>query len=443
LRGRTLAPRGGKNQGQVTGKLDYLAGGFYSDERILSRDGVKTAPGYDQFIVGLLGGVNYLSAFTGLPLGSNYQIGSGQTDVFNQKSRSFALFTHNSYKATDRLTVTGGLRLTTESKALTADLKSTGDGCNAAIARFGSSLTGIPASLRSIICGAAQDPRYAGVLKGDRNESEWSGTASAGYKFAERLNGYLSYSRGYKGGGYQYDRTGLLLAGPAISQLSFTPEFADSYEAGLKGVFLEGKLRGNAALFYTQISDYQFNYLKVLPLQSARVTANLPELVSKGVELDGAFRLIANLTLTAAATYNEVAYGDSDFPTGLTQLQGTMAPYAPRWSLQSAINYEHAIPGTALEGFAYLDANWRSTTNLSFSATTTPIYFQKSYALAHMRVGLGRQDGRWQVEAFAKNLFDRRAWSGLYTATAQSGSVEGFFIEPRFYGVTLRAKFGG
>lgn len=426
----------------VAGRLDYLFGAFYTHERIESRDGIKTSPLYETYLVGLLG-ANYLTPFTGLAPGANLPEGSGQTDVFHQTSESLALFTHNTFKLTERLTLTGGLRFTTEEKSLEADLATSSPMCSAAISRFGAVLTGVPASLKSVLCSGFLDERYNGNYRDSRSESEWSGVVSAGYRFADKLNGYVSYSRGYKGGGYQFDRTGMLFTGPDAAQLAFNPEFADAYEAGLKGVFFDGAVRANAAVFYSRITDYQFNYLKVLPLQTARVTANLPELTSQGVELDGLWRVTPSWAVSGAATWNRVRYGKDGFPTELAQLEGTMAPYAPEWSLTASVNYDRAIPGTDLEAFVYLDANWRSEANLSFSGTTTREFYQDGYALANLRIGLGRQDGQWSAEVFARNLFDKSAWTGLYVGTAQTGSVEGFFMEPRFYGITLRSRWGG
>lgn len=426
----------------VAGRLDYLFGAFYSHERIESRDGVKTSPLYETYLVGLIGG-NYLTPFTGLPFGSNLPEGSGQTDVFHQKSESLSVFTHNTYKLTDRLTLTGGLRYTAEDKSLNASLATSSPVCKAAVGRFGPGLAGVPAALQPILCAGFMDVRYDGAYQASRSEGEWSGVVSAGYRFADRLNGYASYSRGYKGGGYQFDRTGMLATTPDAAQLAFNPEFADAYEVGLKGVFFNGAVRANAAVFYSKITDYQFNYLKVLPLQTARVTANLPELNSRGVELDGQWRITPQWMVSGAATWNRVRYGQQGFPAELAQLEGTMAPYAPEWSLTASINYDRDIDGTDLAVFAYLDANWRSETNLSFSSTTTQEFYQDGYALANLRLGLGRQDGRWSAEVFARNLFDKSAWTGLYVGTGQAGSVQGFFMEPRFYGITLRTRWGG
>src|SRR5690606_8334691 len=116
----------------VAGRLDYLFGAFYTHERIESRDGIKTSPLYETYLVGLLG-ANYLTPFTGLAPGANLPEGSGQTDVFHQTSESLALFTHNTVNLTERLTLTGGLRFTTEEKSLEADLATSSPMCSAAI----------------------------------------------------------------------------------------------------------------------------------------------------------------------------------------------------------------------------------------------------------------------------------------------------------------------
>src|SRR3546814_7915648 len=97
--------------------------------------------------------------------------------------------------------------------------------------------------------------------------------------------------------------------------------------------------------------------------------------------------------------------------------------------------------GGGLKAFLYLDARYQSRANLSYSATTAPDYFQDGYALVNGRIGIGDIDGRITLEAWARNLFNKRVWTGIYQATAQTGSIAAFINEPRFYGLTLRSKF--
>src|SRR3546814_1215901 len=62
--------------------------------------------------------------------------------------------------------------------------------------------------------------------------------------------------------------------------------------------------------------------------------------------------------------------------------------------------------------FLYLDARYQSRANLSYSATTAPDYFQDGYALVNGRIGIGDIDGRITLEAWARNLFNKRVWTG-------------------------------
>mgnify|MGYP003347168209 CR=1 FL=1 len=152
-------------------------------------------------------------------------------------------------------------------------------------------------------------------------------------------------SRGYKGGGFQLDRSGMDPAAPALPQLRFRAETADSYEAGVKGATQDGRFRATVAAFHTQFHDYQFSYFTGLN----RRTQNVPDLTTKGFEIETWFRPLEALEFSAAATYQETIFGRSGFPAGLTQLQGTTGPIAPRWIVVGKIGRAHVCtPVTSL-----------------------------------------------------------------------------------------------
>ena len=80
--------------------------------------------------------------------------------------------------------------------------------------------------------------------------------ARIGYQFTDDINSYLRYDRGFKSGGYN-DQTGTATVILDAFLQPYDPEFADSYEAGLKTTWLEGRLRLNTALFYVEYTDAQ------------------------------------------------------------------------------------------------------------------------------------------------------------------------------------------
>jgi outer membrane receptor protein involved in Fe transport len=97
----------------------------------------------------------------------------------------------------------------------------------------------------------------------------------------------------------------------------------------------------------------------------------------------------------------------AEYPGPLAQLHGTRAPFAPKWVASGSVNYDQPI-GDALKAFAYVDAQYQSRANLSYSATTSADYFQAPYALVNGRVGIGDIDDHLTLELWARNLFNKR-----------------------------------
>src|SRR5262249_18774138 len=148
-------------------------------------------------------------------------------DIFSQRATSYALFTHHVFALTDSITLTGGLRYTHETKTLDASIASDTPGCSSAIAKYGPTLAGVPAGLKGLICIPNLDPRYDGFYETERDGGDWSGTAALSNRFSDTWDAYFSYSRGYKAGGFQLDRSGMDPLAPSLDQLMFDEETAD------------------------------------------------------------------------------------------------------------------------------------------------------------------------------------------------------------------------
>ncbi|MBB40416.1 MAG: hypothetical protein CMF01_10070 [Hyphomonas sp.] len=426
----------------VAGDLDYLFGIFYANDKIESRDSYSFGADLESWLGYLVGSQTLFSSVTGLPAGSVFPEGGGAYDVFHQDGESVALFTHNTYQLTDKLSVTGGLRFTLDDKSLDANLTSDNPACEAAIALGGEGLATTPAALRGLVCIPNFDARRDGRYTANRSEEEFSGVLSALYRVTDDLSTYVSYSRGYKSGGYQFDRGGLVIPNPSGDQLEFEPEFADAYELGVKGVFLQGLVRANLALFYTELTDYQFSYVQAAASgETQRVVANLPDLTSQGVEIETVFQPTDMLSFNLAATYQDADFGESDFPASLSYLEDKGNFNAPKWTLVGSANYDRNIPDTNLRTFAYIDARWQSKSNVSFSASLGPNHEQEAYATVNGRIGLGNQSELWTVELWGRNLTDENSWAMTGAGTLQPGTVQGYGIEPRTYGATLRVKW--
>lgn len=414
----------------VTGRLDYLFGAHVSRDLITSRDSYTDGEDFEPYVMALSNG--WIPTFTGLPFGQNYPAGSAILDMYRQRTTSYALFTHHVFALTDTISLTGGLRYTHENKAFDATIASDTPGCASAVSIHGPTLAAVPPNLRGLICIPNLDPRYDGFHETERDGGDWSGTAALSNRFSESWDAYFSYSRGYKAGGFQFDRSGMNPLAPSLDQLMFDEETADSFEGGVKGASPDGAWRLNTTVFHTKFSNYQFSWFTGLN----RRTTNVPELVSRGVEWEAGYRP-GDFVFSFSGIYQDVRFGDSGFPAGLAQVQGTTPPFAPRWILIGTAGYERPFGSLGVTGFGNIDVRWQSKAYIGASADPSGNFKQDAYAVVGARIGAQTLDGRYKLEVWARNLFDQRSWSVLNNTTLQPGSISGFIIDPRTFGVTL------
>jgi outer membrane receptor protein involved in Fe transport len=71
---------------------------------------------------------------------------------------------------------------------------------------------------------------------------------------------------------------------------------------------------------------------------------------------------------------------------------------------------------------------------------------QKGFALFNGRVGIGTEDGRYTLEAFAQNLTDEEYFQVAFDAPLQNetgvrDAVNAFLGAPRLYGLTFRFNY--
>jgi iron complex outermembrane receptor protein len=224
---------------------------------------------------------------------------------------------------------------------------------------------------------------------------------------------------------------------PILSQLAYAAEFADSFEAGFKAGSLDAPLSLTMATFHTEFSDYQFSYFTGLN----RRIENVPELTTKGAELEVVYQPVATVTLMGAATYQEPIFGTDGFPAGLEVIEGSTFPTASRWILSGTAQLETQLPQWPVIGLIAFNIRWQSAANVGTSATPSRNFRQAAYAIAGGRVRLMADGGTWEVDIWARNLFDQKAWSILNSTTLQPGSISGYIVDGRRWGASATARW--
>lgn len=463
-----------------TGKLDWLVGTFLADERLETKANFLYGNDYEQYLGRLLsrsaanpaGIANFVALLTNRAPNTTFTPGQGLYDKYNQRAKTVALFTNNTFQFTDAFSITAGLRYSIDKKDLDT-YQTTSDGgvgCATALSPAGQArIAGIVgAAAASTVIGNLCLPWANPLFNGrgtnqQRTDKEWSGTIKAAYRFSPEVFSYASFARGYKGGGYNLDRTqssnGLPTGGAGVVPIydtSFPGEFVDSYEVGLKNTLFNRSVLLNISGFYQKFTDFQLNTF----LGTSFAVRSIPEVTSQGVDADFLwFTPIRGLMVQSGLTYADTKYGKQAIPNdptnALALLPGSRLSLAPKYSASGSMTYEHPV-GDNLKARFNVGAKYSSAYNTG--SDLFPPKIQKAYTLVNARVGVGAADDKWTVELWSQNLFNEKYAQVAFNGTLQGSSglgatqttyipandtitYDAFLGAPRTYGMTLRAKF--
>ncbi len=468
-------------QGEAAeGKLNYMVGGFFSDEQIDQSVSFQLGADYGENVGALLFpatmgalGPNPLTLFTGVD-----PAGTRNTNRFQQDAKSYAIFTHNSLEITDGLELTVGARYSWEDKSGGFTQTSVNNAiCPATLNAIGAG-TGpavVPAALRPTFVALgcfgftapANLPQAAALplvrtFQSDFKDEELIYTVKLGYEFSPYVSSYASFTHGYKAGGINLDTTAAVLG----ADPTFLSEEVDAYELGLKAQTPGGGLTFNVAAFYEEFTNFQ-----VLEFTgTAFATFNVPIAETRGVEIESVLRPADGLTLNLAATFLEASYPDDCAGTQtsvqVVALCGNDLTNAPQVVALAGAMWEKPINDTMeffLAGQVRLEGDQRTSTQAIILPTvaagstqaqvkaavdaSAPIIadIQDGKAFVNLRAGLRFAEGKYAIEGWVNNLTDEVVRGVTFNTTLRgsgaANSRSAFTLPPRQYGVTLRAKF--
>jgi iron complex outermembrane recepter protein len=465
----------------ATEKLNWLVGAFYADETLKNTNSWFYGSAYESYISLLLTAsttpsTTFVSGLTGLPVGQSFVANSqAGVDHYKQTSKSFAIFTNNSYQLTDKLELTLGLRYTSEEKKLEA-LQTNLDGAKACALSLQRSATEagtwafIPEASEPTILGTVC-LNWATTIYNNRqyvqssDEGKVTGTLKAAYRFNAGVMGYASYARGYKGAGYNIDRAPVNFV-TLETGTYFPGESVDSYEIGLKTSIMSGRLQINLAAFDQSFSDFQLNAFA----GASFAVESIPQLDSKGIDADFYWVTpISGLSLQGGLTLADTKYANftaadmqsaARFP-GASLLPGNQMSFAPKTSISLSGNWAGEVGG--LKVGANLSAKYNSEYNTG--SDLLPTKLQQAFTLLNGRLSVGSTSQRWVLELWGQNLTDETykqvVFNGplqgtffqstvqtagshpgtYYDAAKDTGTYYAFLGAPRTYGLTLRVKY--
>ncbi len=356
--------------------------------------------------------------------------------VLFQDENTKSAFAAATIRPIEHLRINAGLRYTVVSKDAS---RSFVIGSHAGGVVSGDTLVPAPLITQQFLAGNVIGGDLTDFPDPSRRDKRLMPSVGVQYDVGSDLMAYATYSTGFKAGGY---------GGTNVIE-QFGPEYVKAYEAGVKGSLFDRALNFTLAAFRSDYRDLQEATIVFLPSGAViAVTTNAASARSQGIEFGSTLRVSPALSLSA-----DVAYLNSrfrDYPNGgctvlqtLTQglacsqdLSGKRRPFAPEFSGNFGASLTLPFGDNELR----VDPSVYFVTDYNQQAGNDPLYVQKGYAKADLRIGFGPDDGRWEVAAIGKNLTDKQTASFRSGVTASSGSVIAFAERGRSVALQLTFK---
>ncbi|HEX8382809.1 MAG TPA: TonB-dependent receptor [Sphingomonas sp.] len=511
-------------------RLDWLLGGFYVNEKFDGRSNLRFGSQYGRFatcriisggglaalyspqspgcvapgigpatIRGAAGAISGADVGNGFTLLDSLNDRGSTVDQYRQRARSFAAFTHNIIHVTDTVDLTLGLRYTDERKRFSATFGNDNTVCTGLQNTLTDDLTSVNPTARALAaaliglgCQGNSTAELNGVSISDqRREDEFTGTAILSWKPIDDLLLYGSYSRGYKAGGFNFDRSALKLpiqptaagltttfaavggAQALVSGLQFEPETVNAYEIGAK--YATGPFTLTVAGFRQEFSSFQLNTFDgtVFIVQNVNgCTSSLSGadrdqskfaaapnfnaaagttgacaaddvsygVISQGVELEAQlvpgrdFRVGLGFTYADTKFRDNVVGNNAGAPLNqaLRKLPGDNLSNAPEMVATGSVAWTPPIGSTGLSGLFYVDT--RVSSDYNTGSDLFPQKEQDGFALVNARVGVRGPNEAWSLEFWGQNILNKQYAQVAFNSPFQEGAATAAFQDPQYPG---------
>lgn len=259
--------------------------------------------------------------------------------------------------------------------------------------------------------------------------NEYNSTTSRAvvqHDLSDDSNLYLSFSEGFKAGGYAtYE-----CAPP------YAPEEVTSFEFGFKGNISDNTSL-SMSMFRYDYSDFQV--LQVIGIQT--VTKNAGDATVNGLEIEGVSLVNDSTTIDYGLVWLDATYGDFLNLNGLAaqlgpqQLRGNTLANAPKLSVKVGLNHTAMLDSGASLTFR---ANASHKSKIYFSEFND--YSQSAFTIIDLNLIHENADETLRTRFYVKNATDKDYISG-YLSAATGGGRFGNWANPREIGIELTRNF--
>ena len=328
-------------------------------------------------------------------------------------AESYAFFGQATYRLTDALSFTGGIRYTNDSK----------DGTNEGF--------------------LFSPPAYSVPVGG--NWDNVSYRLVADYQITDDVLIYGSYSTGYKSGGINQ------AINASVEPAVYDPEEVRAFEVGLKSTLLDDSLRLNISAYSNHYDDLQFQVFGVVGQRAF----NAKGATVKGFEIEVQAAPVPWVRFDSSFGYAHSRFEDQLIPVAAgqnVQIGGNQVQRTPEFTLNMGTTFLHDFASGA-------QVRLRVDLNLTDSMYYTALNrnagfsepggsdFARGYENVDARLFYDTADGRWTGELFVTNLFDSTQTGNLFRSIGFTDAPGGGGLEmvtyrpPRQFGARIGFKF--
>ncbi len=285
----------------------------------------------------------------------------------------------------------------------------------------------------------------------DSSDSDFDPQVVLRYRPNDDLSVYGKYATAWKVGGLD---TGVGGIPEEVEDILFTSEFAEIFETGAKGRYLDGRGSYELALYQMTFTDLQTGTETPDP-DDPTLSINVGEQRVRGIEFSTLFAVSDQFRVGVAGSYMDAkltefpnagctafelanaATSGCDPDTETIDRSGQRAAYSPKFSGTANAEYWMPVFGDDFRlefGGRLVYKTEYFTDTISFSKTET----YPAGADLNLRVGLGDIDDSWMVTFSGRNLFEQRerynpeqdlSPNGVNTARVGANNVRSFALQ--------------
>lgn len=302
---------------------------------------------------------------------------------------------------------------------------------------------------RANYAGATRSPLLGGTARAPtlirtdyvrtKDFDQFTPKVALSYDLTDDLTTYVSYSRGFKSGGF--DMRGDAILTPNTVN-GYNPETVDSYEIGLKGAL--SRFSFASSIFYNEYNDQQVTTQVPAVGGIASFVDNVGSSTFYGAEFEGRVQILDSLSANFA-----VGYLHSDFEEFL-RYNLALGVYE---DISDQVVLQNAPEWTGYLGFTWIGnlggGELAVTPSVSYRGDYSqfefpnPVLDQQAYTLVDLSVVWTDPTDRYTIGLHGKNLTDEEYRVGGYNFAGATfnNSLIGYYGPPQTVTATVQFKF--